>query len=358
MSESTESNIRDSLHPEIQLAIFSICALIALIGIIGNIALILSYKRKGLNTRFNQLLVTLATFDLIFLLVIPSVPASFYFVSNDAPGRSGRFLGTPNSTAKTNGFLALFNIAYIVSYTALKGSIFTTIAITAERYLVDCKSVNTTKYSIWYTIGTIITAALVLSLPSMSFTADFLAADEETKAENYLMATASINLILVSVIPTIILMYMNVELRKYLKECVEQLNSYRGSINTASNLNLAKSTFQAKFALTISSIFVASQILLWIPNIYKVSHKIRKELLYLQKRFFFLRVDDHRNKHPWHLWIFQYLYALLVFWSFECYLVLIFEVLHSQTPGLSRIKATITLTYFGANTILFRITYS
>ena len=289
MSESTESNIRDSHNTKILLVssnmsestesniyyillvIFSICALIALIGIIGNIALILTYRRKGLNTRFNQLLVTLATFDLIFLLVIPSVPASFYFVS----------------IAKTNGFLALFNIAYIVSYTALKGSIFTTIAITAERYLVDCKSVNTTKYSIWYTIGTIITAALVLSLPSMSFTADFLAAKEETKAEKYLMATASINLILVSVIPTIILIYMNVELRKYLKECVEQLNSYRGSINTASNLNLAKSTFQAKFALTISSIFVASQILLWIPNIYKVSHNIMKELLDLQKRFFF-----------------------------------------------------------------------
>ena len=270
-SSNMSESIRDSLHAKIQLAIFSICALIALIGIIGNIALILSYKRKGLNTRFNQLLVTLATFDLIFLLVIPSVPASFYFVS----------------TAKTNGFLALFNIAYIVSYTALKGSIFTTIAITAERYLVDCKSVNTTKYSIWYTIGTIITAALVLSLPSMSFTADFLAADEETKAKTYLTATASINLILVSVIPTIILICMNVELRKYLKECVEQLNSYRGSINTASNLNLAKSTFQAKFALTISSIFVASQILLWIPNIYKVSHNIMKELLDLQKRFFF-----------------------------------------------------------------------
>ena len=339
MSESTESKINDSLDAKatILLGIFLISALIALIGIIGNIALILFYKKKGLNTRFNQLLVTLATFDLIFLLVIPSVPASFYFVS----------------TAKTNGFLALFNIAYIVSYTALKGSIFTTIAITAERYLVDCKSVNTTKYSIWYTIGTIITAALVLSLPSMSFTADFLAAKEETKAEKYLTATASINLILVSVIPTIILIYMNVELRKYLKECVEQLNSYRGSINTASNLNLAKSTFQAKFALTISSIFVASQILLWIPNIYKVSHKIRKELLDLQKQFFLL-VDDYRNE-IWLLWIFQYLYALLVFWSFECYLVLIFEVLHSQTPGLSRIKATISLTYFGANTILFRI---
>ena len=75
------------------------------------------------------------------------------------------------------------------------------------------------------------------------------------------------------------------------------------------------------------------------------------------KNDFFLFVDDYRNE-IWLLWIFQYLYALLVFWSFECYLVLIFEVLHSQTPGLSRIKATISLTYFGANTILFRITYS
>ena len=72
------------------------------------------------------------------------------------------------------------------------------------------------------------------------------------------------------------------------------------------------------------------------------------------KKDFFLPVDDYRNK-IWLLWIFQYLYALLVFWSFECYLVLIFEVLHSQTPGLSRIKATITMTYFRANTIRFPI---
>ena len=124
-----EDGISDSLNAKVLLAIFSIGALIVLIGIIGNIALIVTYKRKGLNTRFKQLVVTLATFDLIFLLVIPSVPATFYFVS----------------TQQTNAVLVLFNIAYIVSYTSFKGSIFTTMAITAERYLVDCKSVNTNK---------------------------------------------------------------------------------------------------------------------------------------------------------------------------------------------------------------------
>ena len=76
-----EDDISDSLLAKVLLATFLIGALIVLIGIIGNIALIVTYKRKGLNTRFNQLVVTLATFDLIFLLVIPSVPAIFYFVS-------------------------------------------------------------------------------------------------------------------------------------------------------------------------------------------------------------------------------------------------------------------------------------
>ena len=254
---SDVDDISDSLNAKVLLAIFLIGALIVLIGIIGNIALIVTYKRKGLNTRFKQLVVTLATFDLIFLLVIPSVPATFYFVS----------------TQQTDAVaaLVLFNIAYIVSYTSFKGSIFTTMAITAERYLVDCKSVNTNKYSIWWTIGTIVTAALVLSLPSLSFTANFLAAGEETKAENYLTATATINLILVSVIPTLILIYMNVALRKNLKACIEQFKSNRGSFNPASNISLEKSIFQAKFALIVSSIFVASQIFSWIPLVYKVS---------------------------------------------------------------------------------------
>ena len=254
---SDVDDISDSLNAKVLLAIFSIGALIVLIGIIGNIALIVTYKRKGLNTRFKQLVVTLATFDLIFLLVIPSVPATFYFVS----------------TQQTDAVaaLVLFNIAYIVSCTSFKGSIFTTMAITAERYLVDCKSVNTNKYSIWWTIATIVTAALVLSLPSLSFTANFLAAGEETKAESYLTATATINLILVSVIPTLILIYMNVALRKNLKACIEQFKSNRGSFNPASNISLEKSIFQAKFALIVSSIFVASQIFSWIPLVYKVS---------------------------------------------------------------------------------------
>ena len=257
LTVAPNDDINDSLHAKVLLAIFSIGALIVLIGIIGNIALIVTYQRKGLNTRFNQLMVTLATFDLIFLLVIPSVPATFYFVS----------------TQQTDAVaaLVLFNIAYIVSYTSFKGSIFTTMALTAERYLVDCKSVNTNKYSIWWTIGTIVTAALVLSLPSLSFTANFLAAGEETKAESYLTATATINLILVSVIPTLILIYMNVALRKNLKACTEQFKSNRGSFNPASNISLEKSIFQAKFALIVSSIFVASQIFSWIPLVYKVS---------------------------------------------------------------------------------------
>jgi len=257
LTVAPNDDINDSLHAKVLLAIFSIGALIVLIGIIGNIALIVTYKRKGLNTRFNQLMVTLATFDLIFLLVIPIVPATFYFVS----------------TQQTDAVaaLVLFNIAYIVSYTSFKGSIFTTMAITAERYLVDCKSVNTNKYSIWWTIATIVTAALVLSLPSLSFTANFLAAGEETKAESYLTTTATINLILVSVIPTLILIYMNVALRKNLKACIEQFKSNRGSFNPASNISLEKSIFQAKFALIVSSIFVASQIFSWIPLVYKVS---------------------------------------------------------------------------------------
>jgi len=51
LTVAPNDDINDSLHAKVLLAIFSIGALIVLIGIIGNIALIVTYKRKGLNTR-------------------------------------------------------------------------------------------------------------------------------------------------------------------------------------------------------------------------------------------------------------------------------------------------------------------
>ena len=89
-------------------AMFTICGFVWLFGIIGNALLILTYKRKGLDVRFNQLMVTLAVFDISFLLTTPFVLWLF-------------------KTANQVGFEFLWNTVFILNQLALKGSIFTTI---------------------------------------------------------------------------------------------------------------------------------------------------------------------------------------------------------------------------------------
>ena len=89
-------------------AMFTICGFVWLFGIIGNALLILTYKRKGLDVRFNQLMVTLAVFDISFLLTTPFVLWLF-----------------KNHTEV--GFEFLWNTVFILNQLALKGSIFTTI---------------------------------------------------------------------------------------------------------------------------------------------------------------------------------------------------------------------------------------
>ena len=89
---------------------FTICGFVWLFGIIGNALLILTYKRKGLDVRFNQLMVTLAVFDISFLLTTPFVLWLFKTANNPEVG-----------------FEFLWNTVFILNQLALKGSIFTTI---------------------------------------------------------------------------------------------------------------------------------------------------------------------------------------------------------------------------------------
>ena len=112
-SEALPHDQLGTLNATILLTILAICAFIALFGIIGNIALIIKYKRNGLNVvRCQHLMLTLAIFDLTFLLTIPCVLTSFYFLTTDDIDTT------------------LFNITYILMQFAWKGSVFTTVAIT------------------------------------------------------------------------------------------------------------------------------------------------------------------------------------------------------------------------------------
>ena len=103
---------------DIQNAIYGVSGITWLLGMFGNIALIAIYSKKNLNLRFNKLMITLAIFDLSYLTVHMCL-----FINSVT-------LGVTSVTHMIFGFLG---------YCAFKGSAFTTIAISLERYLILCK---------------------------------------------------------------------------------------------------------------------------------------------------------------------------------------------------------------------------
>ena len=105
------------------IAMISICGVVWLLGIIGNSALIFTYKRKGLDVRFNQLMVTLAVFDIIFLVTTPILPHALRLVGNVTRNETNpEFVYHPSGSG-----LVFWNSVYILNALAFKGSIFTTI---------------------------------------------------------------------------------------------------------------------------------------------------------------------------------------------------------------------------------------
>ena len=82
---------------------------IGIFGFIGNLALIYTYSKKNLQIRFNVLMITLATFDIMYLIF--------------------------DSTTYLTDFWILINFRGF----AFTGSVITTVTISLERYLVLCK---------------------------------------------------------------------------------------------------------------------------------------------------------------------------------------------------------------------------
>ena len=87
-----------------------ITVIISLIGLLGNIALMVTYKKKNLQIRFNVLMITLAGFDI------------FYLISD--------------STAQFTNFWLLMHLRGF----GFSASILTTVCISFERYMVLCKN--------------------------------------------------------------------------------------------------------------------------------------------------------------------------------------------------------------------------
>ena len=95
--------------------------LISLLGLVGNIALIIGFARRNQQhfRHFNALIITLACFDLLFLICA--------FILGAAP-----------TLFEVNQ--QILDWTHPISQIALTGVIYSTIAITVERYLITCKS--------------------------------------------------------------------------------------------------------------------------------------------------------------------------------------------------------------------------
>ena len=272
---------------EISITIFALCGLVWLLGIIGNSALIFTYRSKGLTDRFNQLMVLLAVFDGVFLLTAPAVIPAFHMVGSEILATSPTMGSTGSNDELAAQLIAgsthestsesfsqygkiLLNILVILNQSALKGSIFTTIALSADKYLTECLGINTAKHTIWVTIGAISTLALLLSLPSPSFYFDI-------QSYNYLIGTMAFHFVITGLLPFAFLICLNVNLWKLLKECDQHLHSQspttRFSINMNTAKNLQESMFQTKLSMINSFIFISSQTLSWGPLIYMISSK-------------------------------------------------------------------------------------
>ena len=115
------------------------------------------------------------------------------------------------------------------------------IAVSADKYFeTSTKSVGTAEYTFKCTIGTILILALVLSLPSPSIYFDV---SGKQAAYNYLVGSLCFQLVVGGLIPFGVLIFMNVALYKWFKECIETIRTNRGSITDES---LDKNMFQTK----------------------------------------------------------------------------------------------------------------
>ena len=112
-NNANETNVENGLDSS-QMFFAGILVVLAAFGIGGNIALIRNYKAKNLKVRFNCLMLFLAICDLTYLISIMVVLIAFEIVGE-------------------------VHFLHWLCEVFFACSVYTTTAITLERYLVFCK---------------------------------------------------------------------------------------------------------------------------------------------------------------------------------------------------------------------------
>ena len=221
-----------------------------IIGFASNIALIGIYKKKDLTLRFNSLMLTLAFFDLTTIV--------FYILTAILQLTIG------HDQILLNSILLYWDRSLIVC------SAYTMVAIALDRYLSLCKGITNNQYKlpIKWTMIRIIVVSLVLISPYHAWNHGHFA---------YFVITLTWQFMVEALIPCTLLLILTTCLIKKL-HCLKADAEFADYADVV----LRKCILKVRLFLLISSIFVISQILVWLPTPYDVS--------YIQIHFWFITV--------------------------------------------------------------------
>ena len=226
--------------------------LIVILGFIGNICLIVLFSRRKQHFRhFNGLVITLACFDLMFLVC-------------------GLILGGNSIFDLHENVL---NWIHPFSQIALSGVIYSTVGITIERYLMTCKSRSLDKYPLGAVISILVAFVIIFNIPrffEMEVEShDVLVTGQDLRLHPIYIQVyvVWIQFIVNCLVPFSILLILNILV---LKKCIKMNQMLELEFVSSSESRLEKSVFLAKFSLLVVFMFMICYSVRWIVMIHEV----------------------------------------------------------------------------------------
>ena len=200
------------------------------IGLASNIALIRIYVKKDLTLRFNSLMLTLAFFDLAAVASCLLTAILQLTIGDDQN----------------------FALLYYLDVALLNCSGYTMVAIALDRYLSLCRGITSNQYRlpIGSTTVQILIVAMVLTSPYYMWNPGHFV---------YFVITLTWQFVVQALIPCILLLILSITLYKKLQR-LKSDDEFPHNADVA----LKKSILKVRMSLLISSIFVISQILVWL----------------------------------------------------------------------------------------------
>ena len=220
---------------------------------IGNILLVITYRKKDLRIRFNGLMMTLAIFDFLYIGICFRNIVCLYF--------------------KSYAYLQLF---YALEFFLFYCSVYTVMMICLERYLLLCKNKNTGTYSFFWFLAIILVMSILSSV-------QWMMPDVPRNTMSQLSIVSS-------AIPTMAIVLCKAVLLKRLRFLLKS-----GATN-----ELRKAVFQAKISNAIGLILLISQIMAIINWILVIVIFDEENCRWFQENHLLGPLPEERSRY--HLW--------------------------------------------------------